>query len=251
MTETILEGPTEWSALSEELKERFTLSGRIPVSHWLLRENTANKVGNPWPTQAVLYGILQAARRRDLEGIRSYDARSVYDLYKALDKYPVAYKDVVVIGSLRPWIEVCCLAFGARSVTTVDYNPPISEYEEIRTVGVEAFEKEIRTYDMALSYSSLEHDGLGRYGDAIDPDGDLKRMASYVDLLNPGGLFLLGVPNGQDALFWNAHRIYGKIRFPMLTEKWRILDFFLDGFTRKRVLSLKDTYEQGWWVLRK
>lgn len=249
MTETILEGPIEWSALSDELKERFTLNGRIPVSHWFLRENTPNKVGNLWPEQVVLIGILQAARRRDLDGIRSYDARSIYDLYKALDKYPVAHKDVLVIGSLRPWIEVCCLAFGARSVTTVDYNPPVSEYGEIRTVGVEAFEKEARTYDVLLSYSSLEHDGLGRYGDPIDPDGDLKRMASYLDLLNAGGHFFLGVPNGKDVLIWNAHRIYGEVRFPMLTEKWQILDFFLEGFTRDQVLNL--AFEQPWWVLKK
>jgi len=26
---------------------------------------------------------------------------------------------------------------------------------------------------MAISISSLEHDGLGRYGDAVDPDADL------------------------------------------------------------------------------
>lgn len=37
--------------------------------------------------------------------------------------------------------------------------------------------------DFAVSYSSWEHDGLGRYGDPIDPWGDIKAMqraACYV-----------------------------------------------------------------------
>ena len=243
----ILEGPTEWEHLSEELKTHFTLEGRIPMKGWFLQENSPNKVGNTWSRHLILNGIFQACRRGDLDGIRSYGARSIFDFYKILDKYPVAYKDVLVIGSLRPWIEVCCLAFGAKSVTTVDYNPPVSEYPEITTVGVEQFEKEDRKYDVLISYSSLEHDGLGRYGDPIDPDGDLKRMQSYLDIIKPDGQFFLGVPGGKDALVWNAHRIYGEIRFPMLVKGWKVTDFFLDGFTREQLLEAE--YEDTWWVL--
>ena len=31
-------------------------------------------------------------------------------------------------------------------------------------------------FDVVLSISSVEHDGLGRYGDALDPDADLHAM---------------------------------------------------------------------------
>lgn len=246
---TILEGPTQWDQLGEELQRRFTLDGRIPKKDWFRRDDSPDKVGTLWPRNLILQGIFQACRRGDLEGIRSYNARSVFDLYKVLDTYSVAYKDVLVIGSMKPWIEVCCLAFGAKSVTTVDYNPPVSEYPEIVTVGVEQFEKEERKYDVLISFSSLEHDGLGRYGDPIDPDGDLKRMHSYLDIIKPDGVFFLGVPNGKDTLCWNVHRIYGKIRFPMLTAAWEVVDFFLNGFTQEQVFNVED-YEQPWWVLR-
>ena len=32
------------------------------------------------------------------------------------------------------------------------------------------------------------------------------------------------MPIGQDRIFWNAHRVYGRIRFPMLIENWEIID---------------------------
>ena len=39
-----------------------------------------------------------------------------------------------------------------------------------------------------VSYSSIEHDGLGRYGDALNPRGDLDEMRRLAALLNPSGL---------------------------------------------------------------
>ncbi|CAI5506478.1 unnamed protein product [Closterium sp. Naga37s-1] len=186
------------------------------------------------------------------------------------------------------------------------------------------------TFDVVASYSSLEHDGLGRYGDPLNPDGDRLRMmkassqfslagmssgtplaagmssgtplaavqikgfatvaqirgllkpeglvilgipvacsmrakchisshngrridsniactidsrlpmhchtlASFLlpfpaaqirGLLKPGGLFFLGLPVGNDTLVFNAHRVYGPIRMPLLLEGWELLDVF-------------------------
>ena len=31
---------------------------------------------------------------------------------------------------------------------------------------------------------------------------------------------------GPDRLVWNAHRIYGRVRFPMLIKGWEIMDAF-------------------------
>ncbi len=54
----------------------------------------------------------------------------------------------------------------------------------------------------------LEHVGLGRYGDALDPDGDLKAMSELKRVLAPGGSLLLVVPVGKPRIMFNAHRIY-------------------------------------------
>ena len=55
---------------------------------------------------------------------------------------------------------------------------------------------------------TVEHIGLGRYGDAIDPDGDIKAIKELKRVLAPGGNFLFVVPIGKPRIEFNAHRVY-------------------------------------------
>ena len=55
---------------------------------------------------------------------------------------------------------------------------------------------------------TVEHVGLGRYGDPLDPDGDLKAIAELTRVLAPGGDLLFVVPTGRPKVVFNAHRIY-------------------------------------------
>ncbi len=55
----------------------------------------------------------------------------------------------------------------------------------------------------------VEHIGLGRYGDPIDPEGDIKACRELSRVLAPNGRLLFVVPIGGAALIeFNAHRIY-------------------------------------------
>jgi hypothetical protein len=54
----------------------------------------------------------------------------------------------------------------------------------------------------------VEHVGLGRYGDPLDPDGDVKAMHELERILAPGGNLLFVVPVGKPRIEFNAHRIY-------------------------------------------
>ena len=54
----------------------------------------------------------------------------------------------------------------------------------------------------------VEHIGLGRYGDPLDPDGDVKAINELQRVLAPGGNLLFVVPVGQPRIQFNAHRIY-------------------------------------------
>ncbi|MDT8284419.1 MAG: DUF268 domain-containing protein [Thermovirgaceae bacterium] len=54
----------------------------------------------------------------------------------------------------------------------------------------------------------VEHIGLGRYGDPVDPSGDLRAMSELKRVLAPGGTLLLVVPVGEPKVMFNAHRIY-------------------------------------------
>jgi SAM-dependent methyltransferase len=54
----------------------------------------------------------------------------------------------------------------------------------------------------------VEHVGLGRYGDTLDPEGDKRACAELARVLAPGGRLLFVTPVGQPAIHFNAHRIY-------------------------------------------
>ena len=67
----------------------------------------------------------------------------------------------------------------------------------------------------------IEHSGLGRYGDSLNPWGDLIAMAQSWCLLKPGAKALVGVPGGKDSIGFNELRIYGRIMFPHLFANWK------------------------------
>jgi len=65
--------------------------------------------------------------------------------------------------------------------------------------------------DSIMSLSSMhviEHIGLGRYGDPIDSDGDLKAVSELKRVMKIGGNLLIVVPVGKPKVVFNAHRIY-------------------------------------------
>ncbi len=54
----------------------------------------------------------------------------------------------------------------------------------------------------------IEHIGLGRYGDALNPTGDKKAMQELARVLAPQGDLLFVTPVGQARVMFNAHRVY-------------------------------------------
>ncbi len=83
-------------------------------------------------------------------------------------------------------------------------------------------------FDLVTSASTIEHIGLGRYGDPIDPDGDIKMMNSIHRILRPGGHAIISFPyqpnpNGRGMIVWNHHRIYNKFRKDLLFKDFQIV----------------------------
>lgn len=58
---------------------------------------------------------------------------------------------------------------------------------------------------------ALEHFGLGRYGDPIDPNGSTLGLINMARILQPGGLFYLSVPIGKERVEFNAHRVFNPL----------------------------------------
>ncbi|CAI5489813.1 unnamed protein product [Closterium sp. NIES-64] len=221
-----LPGPVPWEWIRESVQQQFTLDGRVQVINQFLNKDAADSGAKAyeWSTDRIDKQAAMA-RRRDT-GFGSYGPNVTASFYSAFEKYPLGGKSVLIIGSQWPWVEAICLGFDAHAITTVDFNRPVASHPRLRQLVVGELEGSSETWDVAVSFSSLEHDGLGRYGDPINPNGDLERMKKIKGLLKPGGLLFLGVPTGNDTLVFNAHRIYGPIRMPLLTESFHLLDVF-------------------------
>ncbi len=68
-------------------------------------------------------------------------------------------------------------------------------------------EIEDNSYDLVSSLHAIEHFGLGRYGDPIDPLGYLKAVRAFVRVTRNQGHLLLGFPTGQGEVLFNAQRL--------------------------------------------
>lgn len=55
---------------------------------------------------------------------------------------------------------------------------------------------------------ALEHFGLGRYGDSVNPKGFELGLKNMVHLLKENGVFYLSVPIGLERVEFNAHRVF-------------------------------------------
>jgi len=135
-------------------------------------------------------------------------------------------KTVLVIGSSVPWLECYLARQGATKITTVEYRPVIWQPQFAKASwDFLTFDKFIaakpQPYDVVISYSSIEHSGLGRYGDDINPDGDLETLQLASRWLSDRASVYLALPVGPDLVFFNRHRVYGPKRLAILE---RLLD---------------------------
>lgn len=73
---------------------------------------------------------------------------------------------------------------------------------------------------------TIEHIGLGRYGDLLDPEGDVKAINELQRVTRKEGHLLLVVPLGKPKVQFNAHRIYS---FELINNLFK--DFELKNFT--------------------
>lgn len=73
----------------------------------------------------------------------------------------------------------------------------------------------------------VEHVGLGRYGDPLDPDGDLKAIGELKRVLAYGGTLLFVVPVGRPRIMFNAHRIYSYEQILKYFADLQLIEFAL------------------------
>jgi len=103
----------------------------------------------------------------------------------------------------------------------------------------------------------IEHVGLGRYGDPLDPEGSAKAARELARVLAPGGRLYLSAPVGRARVCFNAHRVFDPRSLPELLTGLRATSFsFVDdagNFHRDRepAAAAANEYGCGMYVLVK
>lgn len=81
---------------------------------------------------------------------------------------------------------------------------------------------------------TIEHVGLGRYGDEVDTEGDINSINELKRICAVGGSILFVVPVGKERIQFNAHRIYAFNT---------IIDIFGSDFELKEFSLITDNNE--------
>lgn len=118
-------------------------------------------------------------------------------------------KSILDIGSYRHFIIGMLSHF---KVTTLDIRDrkPISNNEVVITGDARNLNLPDNSFDVVISLCTLEHFGLGRYGDEFDLDADKKAFSEMIRVLKPNGrlIFTTTISRSQPSIAFNAHRIY-------------------------------------------
>lgn len=144
----------------------------------------------------------------DDTAVTGFDRHYVYHVAWAMRVVKEINPDVHIDFSSS--LHFCTALSAFIPVQFYDYRPAKLELE-----GLESLKGDLTKIAFAdnsihsLScMHTVEHVGLGRYGDAIDYDGDLKAIAELKRVVKPGGSLLFVVPIGKARIQFNAHRIY-------------------------------------------
>jgi hypothetical protein len=113
-------------------------------------------------------------------------------------------------------------------VSLIDIRPLEVRVENLSFVCADATNLENVEDESIESLSalcSLEHFGLGRYGDPIDPDACFKCFHAIQKKVKAGGLIYISVPIGKEHLEFNAHRVFCASSIEKYFDKCELLEF--------------------------
>lgn len=122
-----------------------------------------------------------------------------------------------------------------REVEVLDIRPLSSRIPNVTFHQLDLMEslpeRWLECTDSLSCLHTVEHFGLGRYGDRLDPIGHERGVDHLQSMVKPGGRLYLSVPIGPERLEFNAHRV-----FAIET----LLSWFQDGWDVERLAIIDD-----------
>lgn len=139
-----------------------------------------------------------------------YFLQDIYVAQKVLENSPTHHYDV---GSrVDGFISHLLTALKDATITLIDIRPLSVTIPHLDFIQADATLLEGITANSLSSLSSLhavEHFGLGRYGDSVNPDACFMAMQSLQRVVASGGYLYFSVPIGhEDITVFNSHRIF-------------------------------------------
>ena len=133
-----------------------------------------------------------------------YFHQDIWAARKIFERNPTRHIDV---GSRIDGFVAHVACF--REIEVYDIRPISYKVRNIRFVQRDLMKSAEREVCDSLScLHVIEHFGLGRYGDDIDPWGYKLGFDHVSDLLRPGGAFYFSIPMGPQRVEFNAHRVF-------------------------------------------
>ena len=229
-----------------DLIDRFTQNGDMPI----LRQLYYNQVYSDSNSNVTALKLQISFKEFNewLFKVKNNQPLNYGDKYFhwIMRKYKNEIKDksLVVIGTEEPWIEAIGYDLSASQITTLDYTRKKYQHKRLEWLHVNDYlddminnKIQLEQFDNSASFSSIEHSGLGRYGDPLSPEGDIDAVRQVHCMLKPNGLFFLGLPCSTDDssyIEFNAHRVYGSKRLNLLFNGWSKKVFKHGNFVLKK-----------------
>jgi len=97
-----------------------------------------------------------------------------------------------------------------REVTVMDIRDMKSDIPNLKFIQADLQSPSrdlITPYDSVSSLHSIEHFGLGRYGDPLDVEGHTKGLLNIAKLVSASGYLYISFPIGASAIQFNQQRI--------------------------------------------
>lgn len=158
-----------------------------------------------------LYPILNEANKCAGEISIEYFLQDIWAAKKIFINNPKKHYDV---GSRLEGFISHLLTF-REEVTLIDIRAlpyTIKGINFIQSDATEMKEVENDSLDSLSSLHALEHFGLGRYGDCINPEACFKAMKAFQRVIKKGGKLYLSVPIAvKDTVYFNAHREFNPL----------------------------------------
>ncbi|MGA7741837.1 MAG: DUF268 domain-containing protein [Polyangia bacterium] len=216
---------TLWnSMITADPRQQLRKARGLPRFLRTLAQYRAAYTNGPFPMEAAnLHPVLDEFDAEAGQASGHYFVQDLWFARKIFQRRPERHLD---IGSRLDGFVAHLLTF--MPVTVLDVRPltsslPGLDFARADATSMAGFAD--GSVDSISSLSAIEHFGLGRYGDEVDPAGWRKAMLSLQRVLRPDGRLYLSVPVGRERLCFNAHRIFAPKRVLDTLGDLKLLSF--------------------------